>query len=104
MFLKKIRQSKPVSTNIIDGVSVNIENFFGDTYKNLYNSANDEISTMDAYEAICDNVHGGSLCDVELVTPELVKEAVSKLKDDKSDAVFSYSTDCFKHCIVVIQL
>ena len=35
--------------------------------------------------------------DVNKVTSSLVKEAVSNIKDDKSDPIFSVSSDCIKH-------
>ena len=38
-----------------------------------------------------------SLDTVSRITPELVKEAASKLKPGKSDPVFSFSSDCFKN-------
>ena len=38
-----------------------------------------------------------SLLDVEKVTPEVVKEAASHLKDSKSDPSFSFNSDCLKH-------
>jgi hypothetical protein len=43
-------------------------------------------------------VTSSSLKDVLQVTPSVVKEAVKKLKPGKSDPVFSFSSDCFKHC------
>ena len=54
-------------------------------------------STMESYYKICDNVYDEHLTDVNLVTIDIVKEAISKLKDNKSDAVYNYSTDCFKN-------
>ena len=38
-----------------------------------------------------------SLRDVARVTPDIVKQAVHKLKSGKSDPVFSFSSDCFKN-------
>ena len=42
-------------------------------------------------------VNYASLDTVSRITPELVKEAASKLKPGKSDPVFSFSSDCFKN-------
>ena len=95
--IKKIRKCKPTTATIIDGVNEDIENYFGEAYSNLYNSADDQQTTLEAFDDICERVSDGSLHDVQLVTPDLVREAISKLKDDKSDAVFSYTTNCFKY-------
>ena len=95
--LKKIRSSRQSTVNIIDGVSDNIENYFGQKYCELYNSADDHESTLESYYKICENVYREHISDVNLVTIDIVKEAISKLKDNKSDAVYDYSTDCFKN-------
>ena len=95
--LKKLRTSKPVAASMIDGVSDNVETYFGMKYSDLYNSANDEDATLKAYDEICDKVNCESLKDVDLITNELMKESVERLKDNKTDAIFNYSTDCFKY-------
>ena len=95
--IRKIRNSKPTSANVIDGISANIESHFGETYSDLYNSADDKEATLESYNKICDSVYDEHINDVNLVIKETVREAVSKLKDSKSDAVFDYSTDCFKN-------
>ena len=48
------------------------------------------------YEAAA-MVDENSQADVDKVTPKISKEAAQKLTPGKSDPVFSFSTDCFKH-------
>ena len=42
------------------------------------------------------NIDTSALSDIGLVTAELIKKAASKLKNGKSDPMYSYSSDCFK--------
>ena len=42
-------------------------------------------------------VTSNSLSDVNKVTPNVVKDAVNHLNNDKSDPMFSFSSDCFKN-------
>ena len=41
-------------------------------------------------------VNRWSICDVEKVTPDIIKTATKKLKPGKSDPVYSFSSDCIK--------
>ena len=43
------------------------------------------------------NIHSTSLIDVEKITPSLIKEAIGNLKSDKTDPLFQFNSDCFKH-------
>ena len=52
---------------------------------------------MNVQAAVEAKVDSMSLSDVVKVTPDIVKQAVHKLKSGKSDPVFSFSSDCFKN-------
>ena len=44
------------------------------------------------------------LIDVSRITPDLLKQAASKLKSGKSDPIYSFSSDCFKNGAELIDL
>ena len=42
-------------------------------------------------------INFAEIFQVDKVTPDILKEAVSNLKDNKSDPIYSFSSDCLKH-------
>ena len=94
--LKKLRKCPPVVASSIDGVTDQVADYFRDIYKGLYNSAND----MDDLLKICKQTEAEvdytQAQFIRKITPDLLKQAASKLKPAKSDPVYSFSSDCFK--------
>ena len=86
---------KSVNASKIDGICepVNIANHFADIYSDLYNRNN----SSDNLKVVLDrlNVNVNSMTDVELVTPQLVYQAISKLKSEKSDSNFCWKSNAF---------
>ena len=95
--IKNLRKSKPVVATSMDGVKDNVKDHFKGIYEQLYNSADDSAELLKVQLEAEEKVGIESLLHVEMVTPEIVKEAAHKLKPGKSDPVFSFSTDCFKN-------
>ena len=95
--LKKLRQTRNVVATSMDGVSENIGEHFKEKYEKLYNSAEDGVELLKVQSEVEDMVDAHSITDILKVTPKIIKEAAQKLKPGKSDPVFSFSTDCFKH-------
>ena len=95
--LKRMRKTRSVVATSMDGVQENIEEHFRNKYQKLYNSADDSSELLRVQIETENLVDKASIADVERVTPEIVKQAVRKLKPGKSDPVFSFSTDCFKN-------
>ena len=95
--IKKLRASKPVVAASMDGVKVDIAGHFKTIYSELYNSVNDGDDLVKIADEVESKINSLSALDVEKVTPEVVKEAASHLKDSKSDPTFSFSSDFIKN-------
>jgi hypothetical protein len=95
--IKSLRKSPPVIATSIDGVSTDVPDHFGNIYSTLYNSADDTAQLNLVQERVESAVNNSHLDAVLKITPDLVKEAVGKLKPGKSDPVYSFSSDCFKN-------
>ena len=95
--IKKLRRLGNDSATSIDGVTDKVEEHFAKIYKNLYNSVDDVENLQVLYKTIEKKITAHSATDVEKVTPDIVKEAVSHLKKGKSDPLFSFTSDCLKN-------
>ena len=95
--IKLLRKAPPLVATSIDGVTEDVPEHFGNIYSALYNSADDATEMRNVHEHVEAAVNNSHYDSVVKITPELVKQAVSKLKPGKSDPVFSFSSDCFKN-------
>ena len=95
--LKNLRKAPPVIASSIDGVSTEVPDHFSKIYSTLYNSAEDTAELESVHQLAVSAVNSASLDTVGRITPELIKEACSKLKPGKSDPVYRFSSDCFKN-------
>ena len=95
--IRKMRKSKSVVANQIDGKCEDIPNHFGETYKKLFNSIDDRENLNSVKDSIDEIINVNSCNVVEKVTAEVVKEAVMHLNNDKTDPQFSFSSDCLKN-------
>ena len=80
----------------MDGVVEGIPEHFKNIYSGLYNSVEDADNMARLSTEVELGLGEFSLQDVVKVTPDIVKEAASKLKPGKTDPVFSFSSDCIK--------
>ena len=95
----------------MDGNQNKIQEHFKDIYSKLYNSHDDADEVIEIEKEVQSRVNQSHVKDVEKVTPDLVKEAVKHLKNNKSDPNYSFSSDCIKnapdslyqHLSVVLQ-
>ena len=109
--IRKQRKSDKVTANIIDGKDENVEEHFSGIYSNLYNSIDDKEAMKKMYVEVENKVNRKSLADVEKVTPAIVKEAVNKLNNNKTDPTYSFTSDflknapdiLFSHLAVIIK-
>ena len=85
--IKALRKAPPALATSIDGVSNNIPDHFGSIYRTLYNSADDATELNLVYERVESAVNRSHIYAVLMITPDLLKEAVGKLKPGKSDPV-----------------
>ena len=94
--VKSLRNTRQVVANTMDGVVEGIPEHFRTIYSDLYNSVEDRENMTRLSTDVEQRVGDFSLQDVAKVTPDLVKEAASKLKAGKTDPVFNFSSDCIK--------
>ena len=95
--IKSMRKTRSVVATSMDGVQESIEEHFKDKYEKLFNSARDGIELMKVQKEADSSVDQDCLKHVDLVTPDIIKQAAHKLKCGKSDPVYTFSTDCFKN-------
>ena len=78
--VKKMRKTKTVYGDKIDGVSKDIPNHFGRIYKELYNCVKDGQDHKYISEEVENMITVESVNDVNKVTNEEVKKAAAALK------------------------
>ena len=94
--VRKLRRCKPDVVNNIDGVTDEVENHFADIYEDLYTSVDDRTEVQDIKYKLEEEINHFSKEEVKRVTPEIVKEAINKLNNGKTDPSFIFTSDCFK--------
>ena len=95
--IKKMRNVKHTVATSVDGEVDNIQEHFKTIYDKLYyNSADDTEELKKVEELVKKKVNISDLDTVNKVTPEIVEMAAHKLKPNKGDPVFSFSSDCLK--------
>ena len=95
--IKKIRKHEANIALSIDGVNEDISDHFKGIYEQLYNSVDDVAKTTELKNLFNEKIDDGQLNEVNKVTPSLVKAAAENLSINKTDPVFSYSSDCLKN-------
>ena len=95
--IKKQRGCNKDEEVTIDGKSGDeIPKKFATIYGELFNRENDEENITKLMDQINQNLGNDDLMEVNKVNPNLVKEAVGKLKPNKSDPIWDFSTDLIK--------
>ena len=87
---------KDTTASSIDGSDKPAERF-ADVYGHLYNSVDDEENMKEVLDEIQSAISEESINDVNLVTPEVITEAVKEIKPNKNDPVFNFNSNCIKH-------
>ena len=87
---------------MIDGVNTNIESHVANVCKQLYNSVDDKAALIKVKQYLNDRINSSSIDDVRRITPSLVEEAIGRLKNNKSDTLFEFSSECPKNAPVML--
>ena len=95
--LKKLRKAKPVVATSMDGVAEDIPGHFRRIFKDIYNSADDSEDLLDVLSEVENKIDESCIDDVQLVTPDIVRQAAKNLNDSKSDPHLNFSSDCIKN-------
>ena len=91
------RQTTPSVPGMIDGISVDTEMHFAKLYGELYDSVKDRDRLISVKQFLSKFVDPSSLKDIVKITPALIKEAISRIKNNKSDPVFDFTSNCLKN-------
>ena len=94
--IKSMRNTRQVVATSVDGVKEDVPDHFRNIYSKLYNSVDDAENMAKVSSEVESKVNRWSICDVEKVTPDIIRTATKKLKPGKSDPVYSFSSDCIK--------
>ena len=82
----------------IDGaVGEDIPNKFADVYEELYNRENDRNDLEEITNSINNNIGDEAYIEIEKINPALRKEALKRIKANKSDPLFEFSSDFLKN-------
>ena len=100
--IKKIRKAPPTVSTMIDGVTNKVESHFADIYKQLYNSLDEESNLTHVAEHLNNAINCTSHHDISKVTPALVMDAIDRLKNNKSDPINEFTSDCLKNAPFVL--
>ena len=95
--IRKQRQTTPSVPGMIVGNSVNTETHFAKLYGELYDSVKDRDRLISVKQFLSKIVDPSSLKDIVKITPALIEEAVSRIKNNKSDPVFDFTPNCLKN-------
>ena len=95
--IKKMRKAKPATANKIDDQTEDIQEHFAGIYRNLYNSVDDYEELLTVSKEIESKITENTGNEVEKITPTLIKEAVKRIKPNKSDPVCDFTSDCLKN-------
>ena len=95
--IKKQRGRNVDEEVTIDGKAGDeIPETFATIYGELFNRENDDENISRLLNNINQNIANDDLLEVRKVNPNLVKEAVNKLKPNKSDPIWDFSTDLIR--------
>ena len=101
--VRKMRKISPTVSSMIDGVTVNIETHFANVYDKLYNSIDDNENLTTVLRHLNTKRDSKSMIEVEKITPALIKEAINKLKNDKTDPLYHFNSDCMKNAPPILS-
>ena len=94
--IRSLRRSAPTVVNTIDGKSEDIPDHFAGIYESLYNSVDDNQELIGLQQTLNTKINGSCMNKVTKVTSSVIADAVAHIKQDKTDPMFNFSSDCFK--------
>ena len=94
--IRKFRGSSRNLASSVDGQvgAENVSNLFSGIYEDLYSRQELGEEFEEIKQGIEEQVGQGLLPHLDRVNPDIVKNALEKLKSSKSDALFDFNSDC----------
>ena len=98
--IKKFRGTPKNVSSVIDGETgaKNIANKFADIYSDLYSKVENGEELINLRDQINNEINEDSLEYVNKIDDNLMKEALAKMKNGKSDVLYNFSSDCLTNC------
>ena len=75
---------------------------FARVYEDLYNNSNDDDEIEKLESQLNKNLRNGDKGELEKINSFVIKEAMDKIKPNKSDPLFDFSSDCLKNAPVIL--
>ena len=101
--IRKQRSNPNQEDVTIDGAEGNeIPNKFAEIYSELFNREDDEESVESIHTSINHTINADSMAEVMKINSEIVKEAMKKIKPNKSDPIFDFTSDFLKNAPEVL--
>ena len=96
--IKKQRKNDNEEDVTIDGAAgSNIPNEFGEIYKELFNREDDDVNIEQLSDQIEGSINESASSELDKINSEKVREAMEKIKPNKSDPIFDFSSDFLKN-------
>ena len=96
--IKKQRANTNEDDVTIDGAAGDdIPGKFAEVYANLYNSSSDDEKVLNIKNSINNNIGQSDLNEVDKINSLTIKEAIEKIKSNKTDPIHDFSSDFLKH-------
>ena len=88
---------------MINGTSVDTETHFAKLYGEFYDSVKDGDRLISVKQFLSKIIYPSSLKDIVKITPALIKEAVSRIRNNKSNPVFDFTSNCLKNAPSILS-
>ena len=96
--IKKQRKNDNEEDVTIDGAAGSkIPNKFGEIYRELFNREDDDVNIERLSEQIEGSINENASSELDKINSEKVREAMEKIKPNKSDPIFDFSSDFLKN-------
>ena len=94
--IKKFRVTTKMCSSVVDSQtgSQNISNKFAEIYSNLYSQSDSVDTDLINLKNKTNNDIGDNTEVIDKINESLIKEAINRMKVEKSDVMFEFSSDC----------
>ena len=92
---KKMKNLKNPKVNNIDGhdSDYKISQHFANNYKDLYNKSDSKVELQNEYNYLDSIIVPSDICNVEIISPSLINQIISKLDKQRNDSMYCFKSD-----------
>ena len=95
--IRKMRKAPAAVVNSVDGVTQDIPGHFASIYRQLYNSVDEQTKINSLFTTVDRQVSTIDNSEVLKITGEVVRDAVGRLKKNKTDPMLKSTSDCLSN-------